>query len=153
MQEFKNFSLSQHVFHQQECKVTDFTSAHCCISASRCFICLMVFSHWWMSCCVSTWACCRFSVVLSKATCWKAEEVERILVDTLTLTLTVCGSKVSNTFILKQNLSQKVDRLTDVQTNERNQIVTFAHRHPEENFQFHFQTSSPLICLASMLCL
>lgn len=70
-QTFPCLSLSQHVFYQQRCKVKDFTSAHCCISASRCFICLIVFSHWWMTCCVSRWACCKFSVVLSKAICWE----------------------------------------------------------------------------------
>ncbi len=63
-QTYLRFSLSQ-----QKCKVKDVTSAHCCISASRCFICLIVFSHWWMSCCVSRWTCCKFSVVLSKAIC------------------------------------------------------------------------------------
>lgn len=64
-------NLSQHVFNQQKykVKVSAFTSAHWCMSASWCFICLMVFSHWWMSCRVSRWVCCKFSVVLSKAIC------------------------------------------------------------------------------------
>lgn len=46
-----------------------FTRAHCCMSSSRCIICLIVFSHWWMSCWASRCACCRFSVVLSNAIC------------------------------------------------------------------------------------
>lgn len=61
--------MSHRAFYHQTRKVTGVTRADCCIAASRCFICLMVFSHWWMSCCVSRWACCKFSVVLSKAIC------------------------------------------------------------------------------------
>ena len=80
VQEHKHFTFCSHSvgvqlgfsLSQQECEVPDFTSAHCCISVSRCFICFMVFSHWWMSCRVSMWACCRFSVVLSKAICWES---------------------------------------------------------------------------------